>query len=45
MKEVFHKIASITMAFLLLLSTVSWKVEKHYCMGRLMDMTLVAEWI
>ena len=25
------------MALLLLLSTVSWKVEKHYCMGRLMD--------
>ena len=25
------------MALLLLLSTISWKVEKHYCMGRLMD--------
>ncbi len=25
------------MAVLLLLSTTSWKVEKHYCMGRLMD--------
>lgn len=28
------------MAILLLLSTTSWKVEKHYCMGRLMDMAL-----
>ncbi len=25
------------MALLVLLSTTSWKVEKHYCMGRLMD--------
>ena len=40
MKEVIHKMASVTMAFLLLLSTTSWKVEKHYCMGRLMDMAL-----
>lgn len=28
------------MALLLLLSTISWKVEKHYCMGRLMDMAV-----
>ncbi len=35
-----QKIVSITMAILLLLSTVSWKVEKHYCMGRLMDVAL-----
>lgn len=40
MKEVFHKIVSIAMAVLLLLSTISWKVEKHYCMGRLMDVAL-----
>lgn len=31
------------MAFLVLLSTISWKVEKHYCMGRLMDMALFLE--
>jgi len=31
------------MALLLLLSTVSWKVEKHYCMGRLMDVTLFTD--
>lgn len=28
------------MALLLMLSTISWKVEKHYCMGRLMDIAL-----
>ncbi len=27
------------MALLLLLSTVSWTVEKHFCMGRLMDVS------
>lgn len=31
------------MAILLLLSTTSWKVEKHYCMGRLMDMALFVD--
>jgi len=31
------------MALLLLLSTVSWKVEKHYCMGRLMDIALFTD--
>ena len=43
MKEVLHKIFSITMARLLLLSTISWKVEKHYCMGRLMDVALFVD--
>ena len=28
------------MAILLLLSTTSWKVEKHYCMGRLINTAL-----
>ncbi len=40
MREVLHKITTIVMALLLLLSTVSWKVEKHYCMGRLMNVAL-----
>lgn len=31
------------MALLLLLSTISWKVEKHYCMGRLMDVALFTD--
>lgn len=43
MREVLHKIISIAMALLLLLSTVSWKVEKHYCMGRLMDVALFTD--
>ena len=34
---------SFMMAILLLLSTTSWKVEKHYCMGRLMDMALFVD--
>ena len=29
---------SVAMAFLLLASTTSWTVEKHYCMGHLVDM-------
>jgi len=43
MKQVFHKIMAISMALLLLLSTISWKVEKHYCMGRLMDVALFVD--
>lgn len=43
MKEVLHKIVSIAMALLLLISTTSWKVEKHYCMGRLMDIALFSD--
>ncbi len=35
MKKAFQQILSVVMAFLLLISTTSWKVEKHYCMGRL----------
>jgi len=31
------------MALLLLLSTISWKVEKHYCMGRLIDVALFTD--
>lgn len=31
------------MALLLLLSTTSWKVEKHYCMGRLMNVALFTD--
>ncbi|WP_321828330.1 HYC_CC_PP family protein [Maribacter dokdonensis] len=37
MKNLFHKLFSLTMVFLLLLSTISWTVEKHLCMGRVMD--------
>jgi hypothetical protein len=38
-KKVFQKIMSISLALLLLVSTTSWKVEKHYCMGHLMDIS------
>jgi len=37
MKQALHKVVSVTMALLLLLSTVSWTVDKHVCMGRVMD--------
>ncbi|AKA34615.1 hypothetical protein VC82_967 [Flagellimonas lutaonensis] len=31
------------MALLLLLSTVSWTVDKHLCMGRVMDISFFAQ--
>lgn len=31
------------MVVLLLLSTTSWKVEKHYCMGHLMDVAFFSD--
>ncbi len=31
------------MALLLLASTTSWKVEKHFCMGRLVDMAFFVD--
>lgn len=31
------------MALFLLVSTTSWKVEKHYCMGRLMDVSFFVD--
>lgn len=37
MKKRFIKISSLLMALLVLLSTMSWSVEKHLCMGRVMD--------
>ncbi|MEP2238681.1 MAG: hypothetical protein ABJI22_10010 [Maribacter sp.] len=40
MKQLLHKLFSVIMAMLLLLSTISWTVEKHLCMGRVMDVAL-----
>ena len=40
MKQVFHQILSSLMALLVLASTVSWTVDKHICMGRVMDISL-----
>ena len=31
------------MALLLLVSTTSWKVEKHYCLGHLVDVALFGD--
>jgi hypothetical protein len=40
MKQIFHQIVSSLMALLVLASTVSWTVDKHICMGRVMDISL-----
>ncbi|MEO0570277.1 MAG: hypothetical protein AAF039_01145 [Bacteroidota bacterium] len=37
MKRLFHKTLSSLLALLVLMSTVSWTVDKHLCMGRVMD--------
>lgn len=37
MKAISHKIVTTLLALLVLLSTVSWTVDKHFCMGRVMD--------
>lgn len=37
MIKFLHKAFSVSIALLLLVSTTSWMVEKHYCMGHLMD--------
>ncbi|WP_419213714.1 HYC_CC_PP family protein [Maribacter sp. X9] len=40
MKRVVHKIASLSMALLVLFSTLSFSVDMHYCMGDLVDFSL-----
>ena len=37
MKQVFHKIMSFTMAFVVLFSTMSFTVNMHYCGGTLVE--------
>lgn len=37
MKQVFHKIMSLLMAFVVLFSTMSFTVDLHYCGDTLMD--------
>lgn len=39
MKEKLRRVFSCFMALLLLVSTTSWTVGKHYCMGHLMDVS------
>jgi hypothetical protein len=40
MKEILHQIVSVTMALLVLFSTLSFKVDMHYCGDRLVDYSL-----
>lgn len=42
MKSLTHRIISPFLAILVLLSTVSWTVDKHLCMGRVMDIAFFA---
>ncbi|WP_245967149.1 HYC_CC_PP family protein [Ulvibacterium marinum] len=42
MKAIISKGVSIAMALLLLASTTSWTVGKHYCMGHLVSVSLFA---
>jgi|VirMetMinimDraft_7_1064189.scaffolds.fasta_scaffold169614_1 hypothetical protein len=37
MKKAIHKISAILMTFVVLLSTMSFTVSMHYCMGDLVD--------
>ena len=43
MKANFQKGISFTMAVLVLLSTISWTVDKHLCMGRVMDIAFFVD--
>ncbi len=43
MKVYFHRLLSVAMALLLLASTTSWKVDKHYCMGHLVDLAFFTD--
>ncbi len=43
MKQVFQKIASSLMAFLVLVSTFSFTVDKHYCGSLLVDQAIFAK--
>jgi hypothetical protein len=40
MKSVTRRVLASLMALLLLASTTSWTVDKHYCMGHLQDVAL-----
>jgi len=43
LNKVVHKISSLLLALFLLVSTTSWKVEKHFCMGHLVDISFFLE--
>lgn len=42
-KEVLHKVFSATLALLVLFSTVSFTIEKHYCGEVLIDVSVFAD--
>lgn len=43
MKKAFHNITSVAMALLVLFSTSSFTVDKHFCGSMLMDMAIFSE--
>jgi len=43
MQQLLHKVFSVSMALLVLFSTVSFTVEKHYCGETLVDVSLFTE--
>ncbi|MCK0146419.1 hypothetical protein MWU78_12255 [Arenibacter sp. F26102] len=43
MKPMIRKILAMVMAFFMLVSTVSWTIEKHYCFGSLVDIAFFHE--
>jgi len=42
-KQILHKVFSISLAFIVLFSTVSFTIEKHFCGNTLVDVSLFAE--
>ncbi|MGX1929384.1 HYC_CC_PP family protein [Flagellimonas sp. 2504JD4-2] len=42
MKDILRQILSSLLALLVLLSTVSWTVDKHLCMGKVVDVAFFA---
>jgi len=40
MKAISQQILSVLMAMFVLASTISWTVEKHYCMGHMVDLSV-----
>ena len=42
-KKGFHKVFSVLMAFLVLFSTISFTIEKHFCGDKLIDVAVFSE--
>ena len=41
--EILRKIGNLLLATLVLLSSISWTLEEHYCMGRLVEVSFFTE--